>query len=60
MPTIPQRSCLPIYVIAIIGLLSFLSLDDLEGTVNNYVAVESGSTVFHYCRLVPQYPTTAA
>ena len=42
------RSCLPIYGIAIIRLLSFLFLDDFEGNTNISVAIKSGSTVIIY------------
>ena len=39
------RSCLLIYGIAIIRLLSFLFLDDFNGNANISVAIKSGSTV---------------
>ena len=42
------RSCLPIYGIAIIRLLSFLFLDDFEGNANISVAIKSGSTVINF------------
>ena len=37
-------SCLPIYGIAIIRLLSFWFLDDFEGNANISVTIKSGST----------------
>ena len=40
-----HRSCLPIYGITIVKLLSFLFLDDFEGNANISVAIKSGSTV---------------
>ena len=39
------RSCLLIYAVAIVRLLSFLFIDDFEGDANIYVAIKSGSTV---------------
>ena len=39
------RSCLPIYVIAIVRSLSFLFLDDFEGNAKVSVPIKSGSTV---------------
>ena len=41
------RSCLLIYGIAIIRLLSFLFLDDFEGNANISVTIKSSSTAFH-------------
>ena len=40
-----DRSCLPIYGIAIIRSLSFLFLDDFEGNANISDAIKSGSAV---------------
>ena len=37
-------SCLLIYGIAIVRLISFLFLDDFEGNANISVAIKSGST----------------
>ena len=39
------RSCLPIYELTIIRSLSFLFLDDFEGSVNISVVIKSASTV---------------
>ena len=39
------RSCLPIYGIAIVRLLSFLFLDGFEGNANNSAAIKYGPTV---------------
>ena len=39
------RSCLPNYGIAIVRSLSFLFLDDFEGSANIFVAIKSGSTL---------------
>ena len=39
------RSCLPMYVAAIVRWLSSLFLDDFEGNANIPVAIKSGSTV---------------
>ena len=39
------RSCLLIYGIAMVGLLSFLFLDDFEGNANFSVANKSCSTI---------------
>ena len=41
------RSCLPIYGIAAVSLLSFLFIDDFERNANISVAIKSGSTVCH-------------
>ena len=39
------RSCLLVYGIAIVGALSFPSLDDLEENVKISIAIKSGFTV---------------
>ena len=41
------RSCLPIYRIAIVRLLSFIFLDEFERNTNISVAIKSGSTVYY-------------
>ena len=43
--SILYRSCLPIYGIAIVRLLSFLFIDDFERIANISVAIKPGSTV---------------
>ena len=42
------RSCLPIYGIAFVRMLSFAFLDGFEGNANISAAIKSGSTVGYH------------
>ena len=50
-----NRSCLLIYGIAIVRLLSFLFVDDFEGNAIISVAINSSSTVCNDCCLSVHY-----
>ena len=49
------KSCLPIYGIAVVRLLSVLFLYDFEGNANISVAIKSGSTECCYIMYIIIY-----